>query len=170
MEENMKEYTVSFNDRKNIVKVKNNQEIIFNDKLINVELQKINAYCYLLKLDNKVHEVLARKVDQNTYEINIRGKYIIAEIRTKLQEKAKEILNNKILKSHKDIIKSPLPGMILRIYKKCGDLIEFGEPVLELEAMKMENEIKSTATGKIREINGKAGEKVDKDTLLLIIE
>jgi biotin carboxyl carrier protein len=63
-----------------------------------------------------------------------------------------------------------MPGLILKLKKRIGDEVEAGEPVLILEAMKMENELRSPSRGKIREIFVKEGTAVEKGAALFIID
>ncbi len=51
-------------------------------------------------------------------------------------------------------IKAPLPGTVLKIEVQVGDTVEaFGDPVIVLEAMKMENELTSEEDGVVKEID-----------------
>jgi len=63
-----------------------------------------------------------------------------------------------------------MPGLIIRIAKKEGDLVAAGETVLVLEAMKMQNEIQAKVQGRIKSINVKAGESVEMRQVLAVIE
>jgi biotin carboxyl carrier protein len=63
-----------------------------------------------------------------------------------------------------------MPGKVVKIFKKEGDKITKGETVLILEAMKMENEIKSGADGVIKTINVKEGQALDSGFLMVEIE
>ena len=72
--------------------------------------------------------------------------------------------------SHGTSIKSPLPGVILEIFVKPGDVIKSGQKLLVLEAMKMENNILSDRDGTINEIKVNAGQSVLEGTDLIIIE
>jgi biotin carboxyl carrier protein len=63
-----------------------------------------------------------------------------------------------------------MPGMILKIKKKVGDEIEQGDSLLILEAMKMENDIRSPVSGKVKEIKIKEGQAVEKGISILVIE
>lgn len=63
-----------------------------------------------------------------------------------------------------------MPGKIVKIMKKVGDKVTKGETVLILEAMKMENEIKSGADGMIKNINVKEGQALDSGFLMVEIE
>jgi biotin carboxyl carrier protein len=63
-----------------------------------------------------------------------------------------------------------MPGKIVKIMKNVGDTVAKGETVLILEAMKMENEIKSGADGVIKTINVKEGQALDSGFLMVEIE
>lgn len=67
-------------------------------------------------------------------------------------------------------IKSPLPGVILNILVKEGDVVKKGQPILILEAMKMENNINADRDGKVAAIKVQKGESVLEGTDLIIIE
>jgi glutaconyl-CoA/methylmalonyl-CoA decarboxylase subunit gamma len=64
-------------------------------------------------------------------------------------------------------IKSPLPGTILDIYVKVGDVVKTGDKLLTLEAMKMENIINSDKSGKIISVNFKKSDAVMEGDILI---
>ena len=64
-------------------------------------------------------------------------------------------------------IKAPMPGLILDILVKPGQDIKAGDPLLILEAMKMENVIKAPADSTVKELNKKKGDSVDKGEILI---
>ena len=59
-----------------------------------------------------------------------------------------------------DELTAPLPGTVLEIFVKAGDLIESGQVVLVIEAMKMKNSIRSTRAGRVAEILVDPGQTV----------
>lgn len=63
-----------------------------------------------------------------------------------------------------------MPGKVVKLMKKIGDKVSKGETVLILEAMKMENEIKSGADGTIKSINVKEGQALDSGFLMVEID
>lgn len=63
-----------------------------------------------------------------------------------------------------------MPGKVVKLYKKEGDQVAKGETVLILEAMKMENEIKSGADGVIKTVNIKEGQTLEAGFLMIEIE
>ncbi len=63
-------------------------------------------------------------------------------------------------------IKSPMPGRVLKLLVAVGDVVEAGQPLLVMEAMKMENEIKAKGPGKVVEVHVKAGDTVERNAKL----
>lgn len=66
-------------------------------------------------------------------------------------------------------IKSPLPGVILEMYVKEGDVVKRGQKVLMLEAMKMENNIESDKDGRVISIHKHKGDAVMEGDVLITI-
>ncbi|NLJ89129.1 MAG: biotin/lipoyl-binding protein [Epulopiscium sp.] len=66
-------------------------------------------------------------------------------------------------------VNSPMPGTILDIVVNIGDSVKEGDPIAILEAMKMENEIVATASGKIASINVSKGASVNTGDLIATI-
>lgn len=63
-----------------------------------------------------------------------------------------------------------MPGKIVKVMKKEGDKVTKGETVLILEAMKMENEIKSGVDGTIKSVNVKEGQALEAGFLMVEVE
>jgi len=67
-------------------------------------------------------------------------------------------------------VKSPLPGLVFSFFVKEGDVIKKGEPILVLEAMKMQSEIAAPVSGKITKIHVKEKALVQEGEILITIE
>ena len=67
-------------------------------------------------------------------------------------------------------LESPMPGRILSVQVKAGDHVKVGDPILSLEAMKMENILKSDGEGIVKRVAIKKEEVVDKGQLLIEFE
>ena len=65
---------------------------------------------------------------------------------------------------------SPMPGKIFKIVKEAGSDVKKGEPILILEAMKMEHSIRSDKDGKVKKIFYKVGELVQGGVILAEVE
>lgn len=67
---------------------------------------------------------------------------------------------------HRDV-KAPMPGMVIEVMVKEGDQVEKDTPLLILEAMKMENVIKSPGSGTISKVVAHKGQAVEKNSVLV---
>lgn len=68
------------------------------------------------------------------------------------------------------IMLAPMPGKVVAILAAVGDTVERGQGVLVVEAMKMQNELKSHRDGTIKEIRASEGENVNAGDVLVVIE
>jgi biotin carboxyl carrier protein len=64
----------------------------------------------------------------------------------------------------------PMPGKVIAILVAVGDTVEKGQGLVIVEAMKMENEVRSPIAGEVKEIKVKQGDTVEGGTTLVIVE
>lgn len=67
-------------------------------------------------------------------------------------------------------VKAPMPGLVIGIKVSTGDRVSKGQPLIVIEAMKMENIIKAKADGVVKSIHATKGSSVEKGDLLLELE
>ena len=67
-------------------------------------------------------------------------------------------------------IAAPMPGKIVRVLVSNGDTIEEGQGLLVVEAMKMQNEMKSPKAGRVVEVRAKPGSSVAAGEVLMVVE
>jgi acetyl/propionyl-CoA carboxylase alpha subunit len=67
-------------------------------------------------------------------------------------------------------LKAPMPGLIVRVHVQVGDTVHPGQALVAMEAMKMENELRATAAGKVKAILAGTGTAVEKGALLVELE
>jgi pyruvate carboxylase subunit B len=69
-----------------------------------------------------------------------------------------------------EVVKAPMPGVVVGIAVGVGDEVAAGQGVVTLEAMKMENELKSASGGTVREVRVEVGQGVSQGEPLVVIE
>lgn len=166
----MSEYISAIEGKKKNIKIINEERLLLDGREINYSLLKTSETSYILKIGDRVFDIVASNLGSDKFGFLIDGNYLEVEVRTALQEKARELIRNTNGIKHHDEMKAPMPGLILRLNKKAGEKVEIGESVCILEAMKMENDLRSPSSGIIKEIRIKEGDSVEKNALLLIIE
>jgi biotin carboxyl carrier protein len=69
-----------------------------------------------------------------------------------------------------EVIAAPMPGRVVKILVAPGDDVQADQPVAIVEAMKMENEIRTARAGRVAKIGAAAGDTVDSGALLVELE
>jgi pyruvate carboxylase subunit B len=62
---------------------------------------------------------------------------------------------------------APMPGLIVRVNVQPGDVVQPGQPLVVMEAMKMENELRASSSGTVKSIAVQPGAAVEKGTVLV---
>jgi len=99
------------------------------------------------------------KVNGNTYTVSAKDQF--------------DLLLDQLGMSNADAskvsdLKAPMPGLVLKIFVSEGDVIQKGDNLFILEAMKMENIIKAPADVVVKTIKMKPGDKVEKGQVLML--
>ncbi len=166
----MSDYIISINGNKREVSFSGNSSVLFEGKKLQYELVRLNSHTYRLRIENKFFNISFDKINSEEFALQIEGKQVTLTVRTALQERASKLIASGAKAQHKIDVKAPMPGMILKLRKQIGDSVQIGDPLVILEAMKMENIIRSPGSGEIKKIFVKEGEPVDKNAVILIIE
>ncbi|MDX9724962.1 MAG: acetyl-CoA carboxylase biotin carboxyl carrier protein subunit [Bacteroidales bacterium] len=118
---------------------------------------------------NRKYPVEIVRSRQNRYEILFNDISYTFTVETPFSMKRMKVLNTGKEKSNKVELKAPMPGKIIDVLVREGASILRGEPLLILEAMKMQNEIQAPVNGKVTRLVAKPNSNVMKDDLLLEI-
>jgi biotin carboxyl carrier protein len=107
-----------------------------------------------------------KKIESNSKfkTLNIDGTHYKTNLTSKFENRKKYTVPDA-----KKII-SVIPGTIMKVFVKEGQKVKRGDNILILEAMKMQNRIKSPRPGVIKTIKVKAGEKIAKGILMAELE
>jgi acetyl-CoA/propionyl-CoA carboxylase biotin carboxyl carrier protein len=86
------------------------------------------------------------------------------------RRKAPKLGNSQSIGTEEGLVVAPMQGTIVKVHHAAGDSVRAGEPVCVLEAMKMENEIKSPADGEIVDLRVQPGDTVSSGAVLMIVK
>lgn len=140
---------------------------------------------YKYKINGNLYNVTVNDVEDNIARVEVNGIPFNVEMEKKPKTEAPKPVVRPAAKpaaapapakpaaapaAKKSGVKSPLPGVILDIKVKEGDMVKKGQLVLVLEAMKMENNINADRDGKVTAINVSKGDSVLEGTDLIVIE
>jgi len=137
------------------------------DKSIQIVQQ--NNETLLLITPNKVYTIFCLNINHETKTLTLlyNGLKFNASITEPLDEILKSMgLENAMTPKISDL-KAPMPGLVLQVLVQPGDTVNKGDKILVLEAMKMENAIKSPTDGIIADVHVSQGLAVDKNQILI---
>jgi biotin carboxyl carrier protein len=162
-------YQLKINGRYDIEVKGTGQDVLINNVKVLPDIKHIGEGIYHVIENNRSYKVevvsfnssdktAEIKINTNTYSITAKDQFDILLDKLGLSD-----LNSAKISE----IKAPMPGLVLKVFASEGDEIKKGDNLLVLEAMKMENIIKSPGDVFIKSIKIKAGDKVEKGQILM---
>jgi biotin carboxyl carrier protein len=157
---NNKSFEIEINDKELIIN--NDQKVfdivstekgrflnlIYNNQSFNFEVVQIN----------QAEKIVSIVYEGNVHQVNLKDKFDLLLKNLGLDNISKPKINE---------IKAPMPGLVLSILVKDNQDVKKGDPLIILEAMKMENIIKSPIDGVVKNIPIKEKQAVDKNQTLI---
>ena len=141
------------------------------ENLMDYEVLEINYHKKEIFLLNGLKkykcEILKENIKNQTYVIKINGHISSIRLMKSVEKTIEKLGINKNFLQNVSVIKAPMPGLILEVMFKVGDKVKKGEPIIVLEAMKMENILTSPVNAIIKEIKVKPQQTVEKNNVLI---
>jgi len=153
------------------VEVRRDGERVFahvDDRVYELEASEPEPGVFLLKHNGRVFNAFAFKKPDGTSEVTVNGKSFHVQIID-----PKRLRGSGGNESHDHglaEIKTAMPGKVVRILTSVGETVEKGSGVIVVEAMKMQNELRSPKDGVIKEIRVSDGATVNAGDVLMVIE
>ncbi len=144
--------------------------ILLNGTPFNWDIQPIGPHTYHIIKDNKSYTAELVEADYQTKSFTFKINGIKQTVNAKdrfdllLDQLGMSDANTQKVND----VKAPMPGLILEIKVQPGQEVKKGDPILILEAMKMENILKSPGDGVVKEIKVQARQNVEKNQVLIL--
>lgn len=137
-----------------------------------IDLFAIDEHRYHLLLGQRSLQIEFVDIDYEQKQVTllVNQQKFVFEIQTATDRLLQQIGINQNTKRQADDLKAPMPGLILDIKVKEGQQVRKGDPLLILEAMKMENVLKANADAKVKAVLVSRGEGVEKNQTLITFE
>jgi biotin carboxyl carrier protein len=115
-------------------------------------------------------ELMEEQLENRMVKIKINHREFVISKEGSLDKLISELGLDKVKVRKLNQLKSPMPGRIVSVAVKVGDSVDLGSELLTLEAMKMENVLKSDGIGVVKSIEINANDVVDKGFVLINFE
>lgn len=133
---------------------------------------KVNETGYAVRIESHEGNILNMEVNGTKYAVELKEEIKKTKtptlVRSASKRPAEPLKVNP--KSNKTRIVAPIPGVVMSIDVKVGDILKVGDRMLVLEAMKMENNIVCEKPGTITAINISVGQQVLQDEVMIELE
>ena len=125
----------------------------------------------LVTIGDEVHRVVVRRGEgRGRYVLSIDGHRYEVEALDERTHAIRELSGASAAATGPAPLKAPMPGLVVRISVAVGDTVTAGQGLVAIEAMKMENELRCVAGGRVKAVHAVVGQAVEKGALLVEIE
>ncbi len=150
------------------IEIERDNEIVVNGVKYAIDFSQLSDPGTLSVLIN--NRSIAALVDENDdhWDVLIRGELYPVEVQ---EERVYRLSHARATLNGDDelAVRSPMPGLILKILVKEGMPVKSGDKVVILESMKMENELRSPRDGVVHHVQVAPGDSVEKGQTLVVI-
>ncbi len=156
---------------------------------ITVDIEPLNGGRYAISFNGERHELDALTLDHGAVSILVDG----ASFSVEFEERGDDVLvllrsqvtridvaderklriravSSGFTAEGRQVVEAPMPGKIVKVLVKVGDEVKEGQGLVVVEAMKMENELKSPKAGKVVELHAREGTTVENNAKLVVVE
>ena len=138
----------------------------------NLDIQKIDSRTWHIIKDHKCYYVqwIDRSEDGKTFSLKINGQLLELTAKDHYDILLEQMGMSATNAARASKLKAPMPGKVLDVLIKTGQVVTKGEGLIILEAMKMENMLKAEQEGTIKSVNVSMGDVVEKNNILIEFE
>ncbi len=158
----MRDYSVSIGEREYQVKLENGS-LTVNGEMLDVDLVPLNGSgMHLLRRNRQALELHFSQQMTRTVQVLVEGHLVQVQIHPwgwsgHARRKA----------GSQGDLSAPMPGLVVEVYVKEGQVVQKGELLVVIESMKMQMQMRSPLNGRVCCVSVKAGEQVQKGQLLV---
>jgi biotin carboxyl carrier protein len=155
-------YCVSIDGREFKVHLSGNKGVV-DGKPVHIDLTRLNdAGLHLLHRDRQAVELHLSMRDADTYDVLVDGRRVQARVETLAKR-----LRQRNDTASAGTLAAPMPGLVVDVLVREGDLVEAGQTLVVLESMKMQMQLRSSAAGRVESVPVQCRQQVEKGALLV---
>ncbi len=160
-------YFVTVGGRERIIEV-DGERVIIDGQGVSASLRpRPGTPLWQLTIDGHASDVVLQPVGRGRWTAAAEGDQIEVEVVDERTRHIRSLTAGAERASGGEVIRAPMPGLVIRILVGAGDAVQAGGGVLVLEAMKMENELRAPAPGVVKTVRVEPGQAVEKGQVLV---
>jgi biotin carboxyl carrier protein len=144
--------------------------ILVNGEPADVDLRQSGVpELYSILFNGQSYELLL-EAERFNYSVTLRGEHFSVQVE---DERTRRLNAGRMMPTvpHGELaVTAPIPGLVVKVLVGLGEAVEVDQPLVLLEAMKMENEIRALRSGVVAQLAVAPGQRVEQNGLLLVLE
>ena len=163
-------HKIKVNDAFNYNIEQKDDKLIINEQKTDADIKQLGSSVYHIINDLKSYnaEVVSFDKVTKTAEIKVNGTVYTVTAKDQYDLLLDKLGLSDLNSAKVSEVKAPMPGLVLKVFVKEGSEVKKGDNLFVLEAMKMENIIKSPGDVVVKTIKIKPGDKVEKGQVLIV--
>lgn len=162
-------YFARIGDHEFEVRIEGDQ-IFIDDEQVDIDLKQGGAQeLYSLLFNGKSYELIIES-ERFNYGVTLRGEHFQIQVEDERTRRLNAGRKAPSLPEGELPVKAPIPGLVVKVLTPAGTPVEDGQPLVLLEAMKMENEIRAPRAGVVKKVEVTAGQRVEQNAILIVLE
>ncbi|MFQ5678617.1 MAG: biotin/lipoyl-containing protein [Gemmatimonadota bacterium] len=162
-------YFVALNGREREVEL-TEEGVRVDGQALHAELARIAGGPELhLKLGSRGFSLSAVRTEDG-WDVEVYGRRIRTSVEDERARAIRELAGLALAEAGPRELRAPMPGLVLKVFVEPGHRVEAGDPLVVVEAMKMENELRAEAGGTVASVPVEEGGTVSQNDLLVTFE
>jgi len=145
-----------------------------NGHAYEVDAQLMKSLLVSALIDHRSYDIDVEKQSTDPLDgrlsVRVRGRVVRVDMLDERRKKMKEAQSGRLDHGGAAMVSSPMPGKVMKLLVGEGQEVVEGQGVVVVEAMKMENELKSPIAGTVKSIEAKEGDAVEAGAALVFIQ
>lgn len=168
----MTRYVVEFDGRRFSVALDGSVAAVDGGSAVPARVERIEGTrLRLVTVGRSTHRVLVqREKERGRYVLHVDGRRYAIDALDERTRAIRDMAGAGSPAAGAVPLVAPMPGLVVRIHVAAGDMVEAGQGLVSIEAMKMENELRATAAARVKRVVAVAGSAVDKGAVLVEFE
>ena len=162
-------YHVSLRNRSYIIDVDGGSVTVDGEKLEAHAAAIPGTPLLHLLLGKESWTVACQQLDEKRWALGAAGERVEVEVQDDRSKQIEALTGQGRKAVVGGVVKAPMPGLVVRVEVSEGQVVEIGEGLVVVEAMKMENELRATHKGVVEAVHVRAGDRVEKGTPLVTL-
>ena len=160
-------YIATVKGQEYTIEIDPDRGILIDDQPYEIDFRRLpsGGVTSLLMNNRSIAAVVEERGNQ--WDVLIQGELYNVQVQDERAYRLDRMRTSGLSVDGEAVVASPMPGIIVAVPVAVGDAVEFGQRVIILESMKMENELRAPCAGVVTHVHVAAGASVEKDQPLL---